>query len=203
MSRLRSAKSASARRTMKASRPWLNRLKPDRPGCSSALRPKNRPSLVDVKSSNAVEAIRALPARVPMPRPVTSWASQVRAENGNPSKARSRPGLRIFELQSFKPVEPPKSCHAGPPPQVRHGHARSAQDSSEKTLQWHPKAHLRCRNNQKSSRRRRTSHEQVRAPTRTEHNTSTARQVLRDRLPSNSARLSCPQAGGHSNACCR
>jgi len=47
MSRLRSANSASARRTMKASRPWLKRLKPERPGCSSAAGPKNWPSLVD------------------------------------------------------------------------------------------------------------------------------------------------------------
>ena len=58
MSRLRSAKSASARRTMKASRPWLKRLKPERPGCSSAAGPKNWPSLVDAGSSNAVDTVR-------------------------------------------------------------------------------------------------------------------------------------------------
>ena len=51
----------------------------------------------------------------------------------------------------FKPVRPPRSCHAGPPPQVRHGHARSAQDRPAKIFRWHPGAHLRCRNSLKSS----------------------------------------------------
>ena len=32
---------------MNASRPWLKRLKPERPGCLSAAGPKNWPSLVD------------------------------------------------------------------------------------------------------------------------------------------------------------
>ena len=49
---------ASARRAMKASRPWLKRLKPERPGCSSAAGPKNWPSLVDAGSSNAVDSVR-------------------------------------------------------------------------------------------------------------------------------------------------
>ena len=135
-----------------------------------------------------------------MARPVITWASQIRAGNGKPSKARSRPGLGIFEppnhwsLSSqakaecscrwspvrkrrtpatrpdpFKPVRPPRSCHAGPPPQVRHGHARSAQDRSTKIFRWRPGAHLRCRNSLKSSPRRPTSHEQARAASRTDH----------------------------------
>src|SRR3954464_3733467 len=60
MSRVRSARSASARRTVKASRPSLKRLKPDNPGCRSAAAPKNRPSAVEPASCNAVESLRAV-----------------------------------------------------------------------------------------------------------------------------------------------
>ena len=36
--------------------------------------------------------------RVPVARPVKTWASQVRADTGNPSGAHSRPGSGIFEI---------------------------------------------------------------------------------------------------------
>ena len=65
-------------------------------------------------------------------------------------------------------LQPPRSCHAGPPPQVRHGHARSAQDRSTKVSDS-VRTHLRCRDRLKSSPRRPTSHEQAQAASRTDH----------------------------------
>src|SRR6478735_1117799 len=54
MSRHRSARSASAKRVMKASRAWLKRLKPERPGCAAAAGPKNWPNRVNSVCSNPV-----------------------------------------------------------------------------------------------------------------------------------------------------
>jgi len=96
MSRLRSARSASARRTMKASRPWLRRLKPERPGCASPAGPKNWPSLVDAVSSNAVDVLRGSSGR--LARPVKIWASQVRTVHGSPRPASARDSAELAGL---------------------------------------------------------------------------------------------------------
>src|SRR5437588_6686847 len=60
MSRLCSARSASAKRTVNASRPSLKRLNPDRPGCRSAAAPNKRPSLVEPAFFNAVGSLRVV-----------------------------------------------------------------------------------------------------------------------------------------------
>jgi len=55
----------------------------------------------------------------------------------------------INSNRGFTPIRPPEFCRAGPPPQVPHGHAQSAQDTPVKIFRWRQEARHRCRNSLK------------------------------------------------------